>query len=51
MKDLHLRKKREINNKEIDLCLEKLKEIEERVDKGVQNMEERKEERVTYLKT
>ena len=29
----------------------KLKEIEDRVERGVHNMEERRDERVTYLKT
>jgi hypothetical protein len=51
MKGLHSQKKKEINQKEIELCMGKLKEIEDRVERGVHNMEERRDERVTYLKT
>jgi hypothetical protein len=51
MQELHRKKKRELNKKEVELCMDKLREIESRVDRGVHNMEERRDERVTYLKT
>ena len=51
MQELHRKKKKELNKKEVELCMDKLKEIENRVDRGVHNMEERRDERVTYLKT
>lgn len=35
MKELHSQKKNEIYHREVELCLEKLKEIEDRVDRGV----------------
>ena len=51
MREFHEQKKAEIHEKEIDLCMEKLNEIESRVERGVQNMNEKIQERVTYLKT
>lgn len=34
LKELHHKKRKELNNKEIDTCLAKLNEIQSKLDKG-----------------
>jgi chaperonin cofactor prefoldin len=48
---MHLQRRRELHEKEIDTCLEKLDEIKTKLDKGQKNMNERMEEKTSYLKT
>lgn len=51
LKELHQKKRSELHEREIDACLSKLQEINSKLDKGYQNMNERKDERTAYLKT
>jgi hypothetical protein len=51
LKELHSRKQGELREKEIDACRAKLAEINNKIEKGNQNMAEHLNERTTYLKT
>ncbi len=51
LKDMHKKKREELLQREIDTCLTKLTEINNRLEKGNQKMSEKQEERKAYLKT
>jgi len=48
---MHRKKRKELQGKEYEACLEKLDEINTKIEKGNKNMSEHIEEKLAYLKT